>query len=111
MSHLLLILLLNMQMLNVPDCDEFYKKELDPYDINGKIIDKKIEDGLYVFLVEQKDESQKELRFLQNTTGMKIYLFAKKDATIVIRKKSRSVHLLVPMSYGYEGKIFENLCE
>lgn len=106
----LLTLILGLNLMNPLSCYEFYSENLDPYDIDGKIVEKKKEDNLYVLVIEQKNKKQIEVKLLPDFTGTEIFLFAKVDGFIVVRRGSRSVHLVVPVPHGLEGKIFTITC-
>lgn len=110
MNSILLLLLLNLTFSGLPDCNEFYSEHLDPYDIDGIIKEKKKDGDFYVLVIKQKNGKEIDIRLLPDMTGTEIFLFSKVDGFIVVRRGSRSVHMVVPVPHGLEGKIFQIKC-
>lgn len=57
-----------------------------------------------------EDKIKINVKLLPDMAGTEIFLFSKVDAFIVVRRGSRSVHLVVPVPHGLEGKIFQIKC-
>ena len=83
---LLLLLFLFLQGLtgNESDCKAFYEKTLYPISLKGNLIKKEKTDEYYLLYVKNEEEGGKE---------------------VIVRL------LLAPISNGFKGRIFPNLCE
>ena len=70
-------------------------------------------DLLSVAIREVKEEGGKEVivRLLKNQTGKSIFLFALDNSLISKRKGETALHVLAPISNGFKGRIFPDLCE
>ena len=111
MKLLLLAILMSFQSSQTT-CDDFYKKELDPLSVEGKVTKKEISDEFYIIYVVNKKEETIRLRFLKNMSGFEIYNFILTDSYISKRKGDRSVHILTEnkLDNSFKGRIFDKLC-
>ncbi len=111
MKLLLLAILMSFQSSQTT-CDDFYKKELDPLSVEGKVTKKEISDEFYIIYVVNKKEETIRLRFLKNMSGFEIYNFILTDSCISKRKGDRSVHILTEnkLDKSFKGRIFDKLC-
>lgn len=111
MKLLLLAILMSYQSSQTT-CDDFYKKELDPLSVEGKVTKKEISDEFYIIYVVNKKEETIRLRFLKNMPGFEIYNFILTDSYISKRKGDRSVHILTEnkLDKSFKGRIFDKLC-
>ena len=112
---LLLLLFLFLQGLtgNESDCKAFYEKTLYPISLKGNLIKKEKTDEYYLLYVKNEEEGGKEVivRLLKNQTGKSIFLFALDNSLISERKGETALHVLAPISNGFKGRIFPDLCE
>lgn len=109
---LLLIALLMILQSPQSSCDDFYKKELDPLAINGKVSTKDIGEDFYNIYVINNDGKKIHLRLIKNMTGFQIYNFVLKDSRISKKKGDRSIHVLTEdkLTQSFKGQIFDKLC-
>ena len=112
---LLLLLFFFLQGLigNESDCKAFYEKTLYPISLKGNLIKKEKTDEYYLLYVKNEEEGGKEVivRLLKNQTGKSIFLFALDNSLISKRKEETALHVLAPISNGFKGRIFPDLCE
>ena len=112
---LLLLLFILMQGFtgDEPDCKAFYEKTLYPISLKGNLIKKEKTDEYYLLYVKNEEEGGKEVivRLLKNQTGKSIFLFALDNSLISKRKGETALHVLAPISNGFKGRIFPDLCE
>ena len=109
---LLLLLFLFLQGLigNESDCKAFYEKTLYPISLKGNLIKKEKTDEYYLLYVKNGGK-EVIVRLLKNQTGKSIFLFALDNSLISKRKGETALHVLAPISNGFKGRIFPDLCE
>ncbi|WP_302559356.1 hypothetical protein [Phocaeicola coprocola] len=111
MKLLLLELLMFFQESQF-SCDDFYKKELDPLAIEGKVSTKDIGEDFYNIFIVNDNGEKIHLRIIKNMAGFEIYNFIVKDSRISKKKGKRSIHVLTEnkLDKSLKGKIFDKLC-
>ena len=88
------------------------RETLYPIAIKGDLIKKKKTDEYYLLYVKNEEDGGKELVVrLLKPNGKSIFIFASDKSLISKRKGETTLHVLAPISNGFKGRIFPDLCE
>lgn len=94
------------------DCKAYYDKILSPLSIKGELVKKEETDHYFVLYIKnEKDDKDIELKLLKNNTGKKIFKFVDSKCIIVKRENQTVIRVAKPTNGGFDVQLFPDLCE